>query len=137
MKTVVRNIEKHTEIVKTIDLFKKRVEGQGSLKESTVFTVFIRLLTVHNGFQRVFTVFIRSVIFLGACFVFGSFGRPWGWFLCSTLFAAPPLGGAGRMAHCTRGVLGAFHWVDGEEAYGSRVCGVCVWRGERRRGGTQ
>ena len=48
-----------------------------------------------------------------------------------------PLGEAGRMVHCTKGVLGASHWVDGEKrakAYDKKITAmndrftVRVWR---------
>ena len=53
------------------------------MKESTVFTVFVCLptvfITVFNGFHsfHTFCSILESLFF----FV-GSFGRPWGWFLC-------------------------------------------------------
>ena len=48
-----------------------------------------------------------------------------------------PLGEAGRMGHCTRGVLGASSWVHGEKRHADREYVVGMWRGERRRGEAQ
>ena len=67
----MKTICKQTKTVKTFDLFKER-EGGGSLKESTVFTVFVCLqtvfITVFKGFHS-FHMFCSILCVTPMCYM--------------------------------------------------------------------
>ena len=134
----MKTIEKQTKTVKTVDLFNERGwGGGGTLKESTVFTIFVCLPTACIMVFKTVHSFHTFCSILGRLFFLWLLREALGMVLVQHAPRRSSSGEAGRMVHCTRGVLGAFHWVDGEKRRTDRECVGCVWRGERRRGETQ